>query len=709
MTRRETTRTERPSKMRWPDTFPKHAREFLEERGITAALAEGAQLRYADADEASGLVGHPIDRKPDGSVVISDGIVISQHDSVVVRWLNPEATPKYKNQPDSTNSFYLAPGPNWQRYIVKNPAKPVIFTEGQFKAIIGGAHGHNVISINGVDNWVTDGKPIIDFTWFDWNGRTVIICFDSDVTQKHQVQRALRKLADYLAELGAVVMIKVLPTEPDGKKNGLDDYITRHGAEAFAALPEIPITDRQFDEWGAHPATRELNQTLCMVPISGVATILIESPHPKFPGAKHYDLARPHAVEPRYLNQLHKIGMKGIKNPVPIMHNAFDIWLCDKARRDASAVTFAPDKPPGLDRDTGVFNLWQGLGVQPIEPDRKHSWARLKAHIAEIVANGNAEHAAYILNWMAWCLQNLAKLPEVALAFLGGEGSGKGIVFRAYCKLHGPHSMQLVQSNQLVGNFNDHLKDKLCVFADEAFFAGDHKAASALKSIITEPEKIVEPKNVNAFAVSNFTRLMISSNNMRAIDAAADARRYAVFDVPNTRRGDHQYFAAIGDELEQGGYSAMLYELQHRDVSNFDPRRLPRTSALFDQKRLSFDFVENWWYERLLDGALPTKLGGNRGPVVTCEDWTAATWVPRDYIHEHIQQGNISGYERRSLETTVGMALHKMCPSMNDERRSHDKQQKRGYLFPTLKACREAFEEYVHAAVDWKSGSGKAV
>ena len=62
------------------------------------------------------------------------------------------------------------------------------------------------------------------------------------------------------------------------------------------------------------------------------------------------------------------------------------------------------------------------------------------------------------------------------LAIRGKQGVGKGIFVNVFASLFGPHTMHVTQSSHLVGNFNAHLKDKLLVFADEAFWAGDKRA-----------------------------------------------------------------------------------------------------------------------------------------------------------------------------------------------------------------------------------------
>lgn len=670
--------------------MPPHARESLKARGIDEALAASNGLHYVTAEEAQELVGKPLD---DGGP--SDGIAIPYSSGKeIVRWLRAgiESKCKYKAPLGSTPEFYLPRNTNWN-VIAKSRNVEVIFTEGEFKAIVACAAGYSTISIPGVWGWLHDHKPIEGFKHIEWRDRTVVLCFDSDVVKKQDVQKALCALADHLTSLGAVVCVKLLPEEADGSKNGLDDYLARHGEEAFEQLPNIPISDPQFADWGVHPATRELNGALAFVPINGRGTILVESTHPEYPGAKAFDLVKPADLTAQYLNQRHKVGEKA--NGSPIYKTSYEIWLQDKGRRCADRITFAPDKPPGLD-ESRVFNLYQGMGVLPVPPDNKHSWRRLQDHIYDVVANANADHAKYILDWMAWCIQHPAERPEVALLFLGGERTGKGIVFRAFTDLHGPHGVQLFQDKQLVGNFNRHLQDKLAIFADESFFAGDHKVANALKGMITEKVRQVEPKFCDSYTVPNFTRLMIASNEEWVVRASPDAARFACFEVSEKRVGQLRYFRAIGQELKNGGLQAMLHDLQHRDLTGFDPRRLPKTPALFNQKRLSFDDITATWYEWLLDGRLPP---------ITQEaalDWPI--YVQRVRVMESFADAMTGKYGRKSLETRVGLKLQKLCPGIREERRMYAGHRDRYYVLPHLEQCRSGFESYVKTPIDWTSG-----
>lgn len=82
--------------------------------------------------------------------------------------------------------------------------------------------------------------PLPDLDHITWQGREVIIAFDSNSATSKFVQSAQRKLARVLSERGANVKFITIPDEPD--INGPDDFIGAHSADAFFALLNTAIS-----------------------------------------------------------------------------------------------------------------------------------------------------------------------------------------------------------------------------------------------------------------------------------------------------------------------------------------------------------------------------------------------------------------------------------------------------------------------------------
>lgn len=60
------------------------------------------------------------------------------------------------------------------------------------------------------------------------NGRTVIVLFDSDIKTNGSVAKAAKFIGNWARKRGGHPLRVNLPSEPDGRKNGADDYLMRH-------------------------------------------------------------------------------------------------------------------------------------------------------------------------------------------------------------------------------------------------------------------------------------------------------------------------------------------------------------------------------------------------------------------------------------------------------------------------------------------------
>jgi hypothetical protein len=273
----------------------------------------------------------------------------------------------------------------------------------------------------------------------------------------------------------------------------------------------------------------------------------------------------------------------------PKRKSAGEFWLDHPKRRQyLGGVVFDPTGKVGPD----YWNLWSGFGVEPKHGD----WSLIQDHLLRVVCGGNRDHFDFLLNTTARMFQEPAKPAEVAVVLRGKKGSGKGVFCVHLVKAWGQHGAHIANSKHLVGNFNNHLRDCVMLFADEAFFAGDRQHESVLKALITEPTLPIEGKYMDVVFVRNMLHVYMSSNSDWVVPASHDERRYFVLDVLDTHLGDRSYFNALYKQMEEGGLAAMIYDmLNDRNISSFDPRDVPRTEALVDQHRRSLDSLDRWW------------------------------------------------------------------------------------------------------------------
>ncbi len=334
------------------------------------------------------------------------------------------------------------------------------------------------------------------------------------------------------------------------------------------------------------------NRLYTVVNEAGKATIF-QSGFDSVLRRNRYDRLSPKDLRILYANERVKIGVN--KDGSPVMKGVADVWLGHPERHQfIHGVTFDPTNQVR----PGVLNLWQGYAVQPVPGN----WSLMRDHIERIICDGDPIRFTYTMGWLARMYQHPAEQGEVALVMKGGEGTGKGTLAKANKHIIGHHALAIASAKHLVGNFNAHLRDTVFLFADEAFFAGDRAHVGVLKSIITEPTLTIEAKNVNAIEAPNYLHLMMASNEDWVIPASLDARRFMVNEVSDAHRNDHTYFAAIWQQMEQGGYAAMLHELLAYDLSHFNVRDVPTTEGLQHQRKLSLGTTESWWLDCLERG-----------------------------------------------------------------------------------------------------------
>jgi hypothetical protein len=447
---------------------------------------------------------------------------------------------------------------------------------------------------------------------------------------------------------------------------------------------------REFGIGNGTPAEiEELNSKHFVVLDTGKLFVMTEK-RDEFRGRQVLERSSSADIKTFYCNQFVPVGANKSK---PLGQ----YWFDHPERRTYDGIIFDPTGK-GIERH---YNLWRGWGVEAIPGD----WSLLQDHIRENICRGDIKLFDYVMGWLARIFQQPDKPGEVALVLKGRKGTGKSILGRTLGKLIGQHYVYISSAKHLTGNFNQHLRDAVVVFADEAFWAGDKQAEGTLKALITEPVLPIEGKGQNRVDVRNMIHLLIASNNDWVAPASFEERRFCITEVGEDHMQDKPYFAAIEQQLENGGYQGMLHDLLHRDLSSFKIRDFPHTDALLEQKLRSFDPVTKWWFGRLQAGALLPEHDG----------WESRADGERLHGHYADTIGRI-GIGHKSTETELGLGLRKMLPAgwpdrkrrmierrFKDEQGAEHKKTVQGvvWAFPSLSECRAFFDQQIGGEMDW--------
>lgn len=444
-------------------------------------------------------------------------------------------------------------------------------------------------------------------------------------------------------------------------------------------------------EHAEDPQLRIMNEKHAVIGNIGGKCRIIEEVIDNVMGRNRITISSFEDLRNRYGNKKIQIGER---EGQAVFSSLGKYWLAHPMRRQFDFMRFMPQGDV-----EGVYNLWRGFAVHP---DPKGSCEMYLNHIKDNVCNGVQEHYEYFIKWMANTVQNPARQGEVAIVMRGGKGTGKSVTAKVFGKVFGRHFLHVANPSHLVGNFNAHLRDVIFLFADEAFFAGDKRHESVLKMLVTEDSIPIEAKGVDVEPVPNYVHLMMAANDPHVIRASGDERRYFVLEVEGKNKQDKEFFGNMMKQMDDGGYEALLYFLQGIDLTDFQVRDVPQTDALQEQKLLSMDVNEEWWFRKLQHGRLLD---------------TDSEWSPQ--IHTEALHTDFTAYAekwrftRRGNETALGRFLARIAPHkkkfqtrMNfeeiDERGGPKTVSKRVYAydFGSLEECRAAWEK-TYGKCDW--------
>jgi hypothetical protein len=627
---------------------------------------------------------------------------------VRVRYLGKQPPNRGFNGPDTHGKYgqparsgvhpYFPQCISWAE-VAQNSKVPLFLVEGEKKAARLALEGFNAIGIGGCWNFRRQGglqgirELIPELEQILWNGRDVYLALDGDVATNSSIAAAEGQLAlEFGLRRGANVFQIRFPAGCDGQRQGADDYIQTVGVASFEKLAVASPKMREADALVA-----ELNREYAVICIGG-KTFIMREEHDDILNRRRLSYFARRDFELTYANRLvAKPSDPGKQAPLA------KVWLEHPHRREyLGGLTLAPLR----DVPDGVFNLWRGFSIEATPGN----WSLMRDHIRDNICGGDHECFEYFLNWMARLVQCPGEAGQVAIVLRGGRGVGKGVVASALGRLISDHFIHAFQADHVVGKFNGHLQDCVYLFGDEAFFAGNPAHEKILNGLITESTRLSEQKFQSAITVPNYVHLILSTNSEFAVPAATDERRYFVLDVPDhAHKQDTSYFGTMAEQMDAGGYAAMLYELQNRVISKFDVRRVPQTSALADQKRHTLHARGGtlaWLQDVLTAGAI--KHLGDAANVTT---WTAAgllvsrnalfdayeEWERRRAGRAHPDSRETFG---RRLQASLGTAFAGDNLRVS---RNVDAQRPRAYRLGPLEACREALRKSQNMPTLWST------
>lgn len=440
----------------------------------------------------------------------------------------------------------------------------------------------------------------------------------------------------------------------------------------------------------------ELNKEFAVIRTKNGCCILHEVIDP-LTGYRDFDLLNGQSFALLLSNRkVPGIGKNGMPQAIPLSK----IWLESPKRRELlGGVVMDPARTTDPSK---YYNMYSGLSVAPKPGD----WSLFKEHIRLCIAGGNQKIFEFILAWVADLVQHPGgPRPGTAIALIGKQGTGKGIFANNIGKMLGIHYVTITDQAHLTGRFNHHLACCLLCFVDEAIWANDKAAEGVLKARITEPSMLYEAKGRDPFPIANHARFIIASNNPHVVPAGCDERRFLVVTVSDEHRQDHKYFQAMQEQMEAGGYEAMLFDLLQVDVSKVNLRQAPRTATLLDQIMHSLPPVQKYWLDCLHRGGSYSSAPDYEKSFKDDLSWgfgeDGKSILPRLLYMDYLAWVNAAKVRYPGTEDAFYKDIRKICEVVKLQKTVHGVGRQWSYQIPSLAQCRAQFESHVNLKVTW--------
>jgi hypothetical protein len=262
--------------------------------------------------------------------------------------------------------------------------------------------------------------------------------------------------------------------------------------------------------------------------------------------------------------------------------SATSLWLQHQERLQAHTVTYRPGhKVFTVDPDgKTALNLWRPLELGRVPID----WAeRAKPFEAHVRWLWGADADAF-LDWLAHIIQRPQELPSFGwLHVAPQQGLGRNWVSSILKRiLKSGVALGFDLMAALKSGFNGDLSMRLLAVVDEIDEGGGverFRHAQALKQIVTEETRLINPKYARQRTEYNSCRWLIFSNSLTALPLEERDRRFWVVRCDSQPR-DAAYYQRLYTLRDDAEFIASVAQwLAERDIASFKPGAAPPLTA----------------------------------------------------------------------------------------------------------------------------------
>ncbi|MHC4238095.1 MAG: DUF5906 domain-containing protein, partial [Planctomycetota bacterium] len=338
-----------------------------------------------------------------------------------------------------------------------------------------------------------------------------------------------------------------------------------------------------------------------------------------------------------------------------------------------SEITFQPEKTLV---HSNQFNMFDKFAI-----DKKDALLYSKQnidpfinHIKEIWCKNDKIKTDYVLNWFAWCLQKPSTKTKVALVLQSSEGAGKGVIIDKFLKIFGDYYLHITDYTKIIGSFNSSLENRLLCFLDEGVWGGQKQQIGKLKTFISEDTLIINKKNVPEYVTDNRINMIIATNEDYVIPAG---KTPSGSQTTETKK----YF----NDILKINSGAIAYYFYNRDISNYNPRTIPKSECLQGQQTLNLDSTENFILQICKDGFY--------------NEPDSKKWMSKNKVYQMYIKFNEKLRTHICNQSTFWRKVNKIFPyiteTLNKRQRVHEKTKIRQIQFYDAKDNQQYFKKYM--------------
>lgn len=255
-----------------------------------------------------------------------------------------------------------------------------------------------------------------------------------------------------------------------------------------------------------------------------------------------------------------------------------DIWRGHADRKTVETTTFRAGAPVLTTSPSGgqAVNLWRPPTIVPPPNDWEELVAPFDRHLDWLWRDA----VEPFKDWIAHTMQRPGELPSYGWLHIAPEqGMGRNLIAGVLARVFAGYTALGVDLGALLtSQFNGILSGKVLAVVDEVAEGNGsqvYKNAQALKRLVTEEVRHINPKYGQQREEYNVCRWLIFSNSEMALPLEDNDRRFWVVRSDDQPK-DAEYYSMLYRLREDPMFIASVaHALRTRDISSFKPGALP--------------------------------------------------------------------------------------------------------------------------------------